>query len=89
MSTRRKIAQPLDHDSAVGRLRALGRWPLHVPRAKDVIAAAQRARTARLSFWDSMIVVSANALGCALLWSEDLNDGQQIDGVTIRNPFRG
>jgi predicted nucleic acid-binding protein len=83
----RKIAEPLDHDTAVGRLRALARWRVHAPRARDVIAAAELARTAQLSFWDSMVLRSAEALGCATLWSEDLHDGQRVGGVTVRNPF--
>jgi predicted nucleic acid-binding protein len=33
---------------------------------------------------------SASVLGRGtVLWSEDLNDGQEINGVTIRDPFRG
>ena len=84
----RKIAEPLSHDVAIGRLRILSRWPLHVPRAHDVIVAAELADTTQLSFWDAMIIRSATALGCATLWSEDLNDGQTIAGVTVRNPFR-
>jgi predicted nucleic acid-binding protein len=83
----RKIAEPLDHDTALGRLRALGHWRVHAPRAQDVIAAAELARGAQLSFWDAMVLRSAEALGCAILWSEDLNDGQRVGGVTVRNPF--
>lgn len=37
--------------------------------------------------WDAMIVRSAAALGCTVLWSEDLNVGQMIAGIEIRNPF--
>ena len=42
----------------------------------------------RLSFWDALIVVSAEKAACAELWTEDLNDGQVIRGVKVRNPFR-
>ncbi len=83
----RKIAEPLTHADALGRLRALARWPLHAPLASDVIAAAELARESQLSFWDAMIVRSAAVLGCETLWSQDLNDGQQIAGVTVRDPF--
>lgn len=31
----RKIAEPLGHDVALGRVRVLGRWPLHVPQVLD------------------------------------------------------
>ena len=41
-----------------------------------------------LSFYDSLIVSSAITGGCAVLWSEDLQHGQRIRGVEIRNPFR-
>lgn len=41
-----------------------------------------------VSFWDGLIVASASAAKCAELLSEDLTDGQVIQGVTVRNPFR-
>ena len=70
-----------------GRVRALGRWPLHAPGADDVAGAAEFARSEQLSFWDAMIIRSAVALGCQTLWSEDLDAGQRIARVTVRNPF--
>ena len=39
-------------------------------------------------FYDSLIVAAALEAGCKTLYSEDLQHGQQIDGVTITNPFR-
>jgi predicted nucleic acid-binding protein len=84
----RKLAEPLSHEAALGRVRILSRWPLHVPAAHDVIAATELAQASQLSFWDAMIIRSAGALGCTVVWSEDLNDGQRIGGVTVRNPFR-
>ena len=41
----------------------------------------------QLSFWDALIMASAASANCRELWTEDLNDGQRILGVTIRNPF--
>ena len=43
---------------------------------------------AQTPFWDSLIVASAEAAGCAYLLSEDFQDGQKYDTVTIVNPFR-
>jgi predicted nucleic acid-binding protein len=40
------------------------------------------------SFYDSSIVASAIVGECAILWTEDLQDGRRIRGVEIRNPFR-
>lgn len=39
-------------------------------------------------FYDSLIVAAALEAGCKTLYSEDLQHGRQIDGVTITNPFR-
>lgn len=41
----------------------------------------------QLSFWDGLVVVSAEKSKSAELWSEDLNEGQVIRGVRIWNPF--
>lgn len=42
----------------------------------------------RLSLWDSLIVSAAQFSGCSILYSEDLSDGQCIDGLRIINPFK-
>jgi predicted nucleic acid-binding protein len=82
-----KIAQRLTPDAAVLRLEAFSRWYVYSPLPGDVIDAARLATRYQLSYWDSMIVTSAVRLGCEVLWSEDLNAGQVIEGVTICNPF--
>lgn len=40
-----------------------------------------------ISFRDALIVAAAAAGGCAIVYSEDLNPGQTIQGVRIENPF--
>jgi len=41
----------------------------------------------QLSFWDSLVIASAEHANCRVLYTEDLNDGQTIRGVRITNPF--
>jgi predicted nucleic acid-binding protein len=42
----------------------------------------------QFSYWDSLILAAALESGCIWLYSEDLQDGQQIENtLTIRNPF--
>jgi len=43
----------------------------------------------QLSLWDAMIVAAAQASGARELITEDLNDGQDYDGVRAVNPFAG
>jgi predicted nucleic acid-binding protein len=39
------------------------------------------------AIYDANILASAKLSGCDTLWSEDMQHGQVIDGVTILNPF--
>jgi predicted nucleic acid-binding protein len=40
-----------------------------------------------ISFWDSLIVAAARVAGCRYLLTEDLQRGQDLDGVIVVNPF--
>jgi predicted nucleic acid-binding protein len=42
----------------------------------------------QLSFWDALIVAAAKSSGCRFLLTEDLQVGQQLDGITVINPFQ-
>ena len=39
------------------------------------------------SYYDALIIAAALDAGCTRLYSEDLQHGQQIEGLTIENPF--
>jgi len=41
----------------------------------------------RLSFWDALIVAAAGSALCQYLLTEDLQADQNLDGVTVVNPF--
>src|SRR5215212_6229345 len=41
----------------------------------------------RYGFYDSLVIAAALDAGCSRLYSEDLQDGQRIEGLTIENPF--
>jgi predicted nucleic acid-binding protein len=49
--------------------------------------ALELAERNHLSFYDALIVAAATLAECGTLYSEDMQDGQVIAGVTIRNPF--
>lgn len=83
----RKIATPISSAVARDRLRVLSRWPVHSPLAVDVVAAVEISDGSQISFSDAMVIRSAAAMDCPVLWSEDLNVGQAIAGVEVRNPF--
>jgi predicted nucleic acid-binding protein len=39
------------------------------------------------NIYDALILAAALGAGCDLLYSEEMQDGQTIDALTIRNPF--
>jgi predicted nucleic acid-binding protein len=58
--------------------------PLTVETHQRAVLIAERYG---YSFFDSLIIAAALHVGASTLYSEDMRDGQEIDGVTIRNPF--
>jgi predicted nucleic acid-binding protein len=83
----RKIDPPRDPHDAWDDVKALMAWnPLPVDRA--LLEAAHEVETRyRLSWWDALIVAAAQLQGCTLLLTEDLQDGANYGGVTVRSPF--
>lgn len=83
----RKLAPGLPPDEAWDDVQALLAWE---PQPIDG-ALLQRGRTVcsryGLSWWDGLVVAAAQAQGCTLLLTEDLQDGAVYGGVTVRSPF--
>lgn len=84
----RKLARPLSADEAYELLQDLSAWRAHTPNAANVLAAVRIPRDNEVSLWDALVIRSASALGCETLRTQDLNDGQIIEGVAVQNPFR-
>jgi predicted nucleic acid-binding protein len=50
-------------------------------------SAIDLARRYGFHIYDALIVAAALRAGCTTLYSEDMQDGQVIQSLTIRNPF--
>ena len=58
------------------------------PTNFDTSLAARRiCASINYSWWDSLLLASALELGCTHFLSEDLQDGQMVEGLTIVDPF--
>lgn len=44
-------------------------------------------QTRSVSFFDAIVLASAQTAGCSILLSEDMNAGEMVNGVRITNPF--
>jgi predicted nucleic acid-binding protein len=77
-------------DAAVARRKVelFANYHLVVLDVEDVLAAIDLHRLRQISFWDALVVRAAKEGGCSVLYSEDLQHGQSVDGVRIVNPFR-
>ena len=81
----RKLATA--RSSAREIIRTYTPW-VHYPTTPETILRANEiSDLAQLSFWDALIVASAEQVGASQLYTEDLNAGQTIAGVTIINPL--
>ncbi|HVZ85119.1 MAG TPA: PIN domain-containing protein [Terracidiphilus sp.] len=85
VAVRRKFK--LDGELARLKVEAFARFRLVEPRIADVMAAIDFHRFYQVSYWDALVIRMAKQGGCSVLLTEDMNDGQVIDGVRIVNPF--
>jgi predicted nucleic acid-binding protein len=77
----------MTHDEAVAVLRLLAVFPV-CPISRDLVLRAIDAKQRHhISYWDAAIIAAAQQLGCQTILSEDLNPGQEYDGVRVINPF--
>lgn len=84
----RKIKEPLSLDDAEKIINIMSILPVEeidLPLVKRAIDTQKRYG---ISYWDSLILAAAERSGCGRILSEDLNDGQQYNGVFIENPFK-
>ena len=83
----RKLAVPVSREVARREVRQLHAWaPVALDASVREAAWAVEDRF-RLSWWDALIVAAAQVAGCHRLLTEDLQDGQDFDGLVVMNPF--
>ena len=83
-SRKRQLSWPEIRD-VLATLRALCRVePISVEEHERGLLIAERYR---FRFYDSLIIAGAALAGCRVLYSEDMQDGQSLEGLTISNPF--
>ena len=87
-ATRPSRAGALPHITAVALLRTWTRFRIQDNTLAVLNSALEVRDQTGFSFWDCSIVAAAQIAGCEELYSEDLSDGRQINGVLVVNPFR-
>ena len=83
------VKKRLGIDAAETRatLNALLAFPV-VPITAGLVLQAWEIKTRyQISYWDAAIIAAARELHCEVIYSEDLNNGQNYAGLVVRNPF--
>lgn len=79
--------KPAASDRARAEVRDLLAWNPVVMDAAVIERGWKLQDRYQISYWDSLIVAAAGTASCGFLITEDLQDGQKLDGVEVVNPF--
>ncbi len=77
----------LSHADALAFLGTLLRFPVQDITLEVFRAGVSISQRFGLSYWDGAILAAARALGCDAVYSEDLSEEQDYDGLRVINPF--
>jgi predicted nucleic acid-binding protein len=83
------VTRKLNIESPLARRKVelLSEFDVVAPDVPDILAAIDLHRLHGFSFWDALVIRAAKQAGCRILLSEDFQDGREIDGLRIVNPF--
>ena len=84
----RKPALGISESNIDATFRLAARVTVQPITLEIVVAAVILRRRYGISQWDATILAAANELGCEIVYSEDMNDGQSYGDVRVVNPFR-
>src|SRR5260370_41256726 len=87
INLRRKAGRPLELKTTREIVTDYLSWEVVVNTGESILEALEIERRYRLSFWDALVIQAAERSVTAILYSEDLSDGQKYDSVRIVNPL--
>jgi len=83
-----KLKPGLTEEEAWQDVNDLLAWQPVVMDVRLMRRAQTSSQQFTLSWWDALIVAAAQTCACRYLLTEDLQDGQDLDGTQVVNPFR-
>ena len=86
-ATRESRPDALTHQQAVRLVESFLRFRVAQVTTGVMLAAMGTRERFRISYWDAAILEAARSLGCEVVLSEDLSDGEDYAGVRVENPF--
>ena len=86
-TTAKRRAVPLSHEEAVAWVQLWKRSPVSPVQPPQVDLALELCGRYQIGYYDALILSAARLSGCGIVYSEDLNSGQDYGGLVVRNPF--
>jgi len=83
-----KLAHTLPEGDAMRFLAQIMRRPVVALTPDLFLRAVEVKNRYQISYWDAAVVAAALTLGCETLYTQDLSDGQDYDGLRAVDPFR-
>ena len=68
-------------------MRSLAAFPVCPISRELVMEAVELRQRFQISYWDAAIIAAARQMGCDTVYSEDLSEAENYDGVVVLNPF--
>ena len=83
----RKLERPLAPEAALRFLEPFLEFPFVEGTIPLFHEAARLSVRFQIHYYDAAILAAAKELGARIVFSEDMNHGQNYDGITVINPF--
>ncbi len=83
----RKLKSPLSPDTAREQIVLFSAFHVQPIDQATVLEAIRIQERCRLSYWDAQIIASARFAKADLVYSEDLKEGGEYEGIAVENPF--
>jgi predicted nucleic acid-binding protein len=87
VNLRRKAAHPADLKTVREIIADYLVWEVFINTGESILEAIDIERRYKVSFWDALIIQAAAASGCAVMYSEDLSNGERYGSVRVVNPL--
>jgi predicted nucleic acid-binding protein len=87
VTLRRKVTPPLSGEQVRHFVENYLAWEVVTNDPASVVEALDIEKRFKISYWDALVIHAAWRAGAAVLYSEDLSEGQRYESLQIVNPL--
>ncbi len=87
INLRRKFSPPLPVEEVRRVIQDYLSWEIVINTPESVLQALEIEERYKTSFWDALILQSAETAGAAVIYSEDFSTDQKYGSIQVVNPL--